>query len=42
MWMNKETKDYTNACFPANGYLAYWCDTSEKTISPTEENQLIP
>ena len=41
MWMNKETKDYKNTCFPANGYLAYWCDTSEKTISRLKKKPLI-
>jgi hypothetical protein len=41
MWRNKETKDYKNTCFPANGYLAYWCDTSEKTISRLKKNPLI-
>jgi hypothetical protein len=41
MWMNKESKEYKNSCFPTDEYLAFWCDVSERTVGNCKKNPLV-
>ena len=41
MWKDRKSGEYKNSCFPADEYLAYWCNVSERTIANCKKKPLV-